>query len=439
MSAAVAPALAKTVSSRINEELQAIGISEVIVVLRQSAAESTALSAAVASMPVELEKCFTESELSHSAALAGVHSGTTAVRTRRSSRKQEELAPPKPYQHFPNLGVVLGTIDENGLSRLVADQRVSAVVSSLQFSLVRPVHKAVASPGKITWGLKALGVPELWNKHKLSGKEVRIGHLDTGVDGKHPSLKDAVAAFAQFDYFGRRIVPDPKPWDSDDHGTHTAATIAGRPVSSGRRIGVAPKASLVSGMVIEGGKVTARVLAGLNWCLDQQVRAINMSLGFRGYWTDFETIVNIVRSRNILPIFAVGNEGPGTSRSPGNYGEALSVGAVDQETKIADFSSSQKFPRPEDAIVPDIVAPGVDVVSAKPGRGYQEMSGTSMATPHIAGLAALLFEAVPTATARQVETAIFNSCQRPPGLKLERANRGIPNGPRALEILRKLV
>lgn len=134
-------------------------------------------------------------------------------------------------------------------------------------------------------------------------------------------------------------------------------------------------------------------------------------------------------------MFAVGNEGPGTSRSPGNYPEALSVGASDDDGVVADFSSSQRFRRGRDPIVPDLVAPGVNTISARPGGGYQAMDGTSMATPHIAGLAALLFEARPAASAADVERAIFKSSVLGGGMVPERANRGLPNGPRALAAL----
>ena len=134
-------------------------------------------------------------------------------------------------------------------------------------------------------------------------------------------------------------------------------------------------------------------------------------------------------------MFAVGNEGPGTSRSPGNYDDVLSVGAIDKNLLVADFSSSQKFTRPKNPLVPQLVAPGVGVISAKPGGGYQEMDGTSMATPHIAGLAALLMSAKPTKTADEVEKAIYASCQMQPGMLQSRANRGVPNAIRALDLL----
>ena len=106
-----------------------------------------------------------------------------------------------------------------------------------------------------------------------------------------------------------------------------------------------------------------------------------------------------------------------------------------QKKQVAYFSSSQRFDRKADAIVPDLVAPGVSVTSAKPGGGYQSMDGSSMATPHVAGLAALLMEARPEKTAAEVEAAIFASCRLAEGMTEDRAHRGMPDAVRALEAL----
>ena len=276
--------------------------------------------------------------------------------------------------------MLYGTVDAAGLAALRGDRRVAAVTGAPELSLIRPaaVRAATPSPG-VTWGIAALGVEELWEKG-FTGRGVRVAHLDTGVDGKHPTLRKAVAAFAQFDDFGAPIAPAPAPFDSGEHGTHTAATIAGR-AAGGRSVGVAPGAELACALVIEGGDAVARVLGGLDWALTQGAKVLSMSLGFRGWWEDFLPVVRILRARNVLPVIAVGNEGPGTSRSPGNYAEAVSVGALDAQRKVASFSSSQRFARSKDPSVPDLVAPGVDVASARPGGGFQSMDGSSMAAP----------------------------------------------------------
>jgi subtilisin family serine protease len=203
---------------------------------------------------------------------------------------------------------------------------------------------------------------------------------------------------------------------------------------AGKSIGIAPGAELYSAAVIEGGNVVARILAGLDWAVKNSVRVVSLSLGLPGYHDDFHELMAALRARGVLPVCAVGNEGPGTSRSPGNYDVVLSVGACDQNLRVAYFSSSETFAQPVARQVPDLVGPGVGVISAKAGGGFISMDGTSMATPHIAGLAALLFQAKPSATVAQVEQAIFQSCTPSPDGQV-RGGRGLPNAPRAYTIL----
>jgi subtilisin family serine protease len=188
-------------------------------------------------------------------------------------------------------------------------------------------------------------------------------------------------------------------------------------------------------MVIERGDAVARVLGGMDWALGLGARVLSLSLGFRGWWPDFLAITRVLRQKGLLPVFAVGNEYAGSSRSPGNYAEALSVGACGEDDRVADFSSSQRFDRKKDPVVPDLVAPGVGIVSARPGGGYQAMDGTSMATQHVAGLAALLLQAEPKARVSRLEKAILESCSLPRGMSRERGGRGIPSARKALEAL----
>ena len=434
--------------SIIEDQLNATGVAQVLVVLKSPpppsasaalgvAAGGVALTAAATKAPAltGMDSYFTQSELSQSHALAMEGMSNVAA---RASAAASSVAParrvkaPPAVLHFPNLGVMLGTVTRQGLAGLRADERVESVNATQQPSLIRPVKVAAAKlTTKTTWGIEFLQVPKLW-KEGLTGKGVRVGHLDTGVDGKHPALKTAIASFAEFDSFGVQIKPAPKPHDTDEHGTHTAATIAGRLVKN-QAVGVAPETKLASAIIIEGGDVVARILGGMDWAITQDIRVLSMSLGLRGMMDFFLAVTQIIRAKNILPVFAVGNEGTGTSRSPGNYVEALSVGANDDSGAVAAFSSSQRFLRKNDPLVPDLVAPGVDVISARPGGGFQSMSGSSMATPHVAGLAALLFQAKPSATVNDVETAIFNSCTL--AISPQRGNRGFPNAVRAFTAL----
>jgi subtilisin len=408
----------KVISPTVDQDMKARGVAQVIAVLGSPTGTAVAVRGEDAAQRVEA--CFRTFERSQSSALRQTF-------VTRGTKAATAVPPEQAAITYPNLGVVLGNVDLDGLAALQASPDVVAICGTPSISLIRPERIAAATPKTgVTWGIEHLGVPALW-RQGLTGKDVPIGHLDTGVDGKHPTFKGAIAKFAEFELsLGQRIQPDPAPHDSGEHGTHTAATIAGRPVA-GRHIGVAHGALLYSGLVIEDGNVVARVLGGLDWAIETGVKIVSMSLGFRGWWEDCIPIVQIIRARGILPIIAVGNEGPGSSRSPGNYPTVLSVGAADESPAVAPFSSSQKFARAEDPLVPDLVAPGVNIISAKPGNAFQSMSGSSMATPHIAGLAALLWEAKPSATAGEIEKAILDSCRLLGTLTSDRANRGQPD------------
>ncbi len=361
--------------------------------------------------------------------------GLVAAESQRRSAAaatRSTMSPPDRLRIYPKLGLAVGFADAEGLEKTRKHAQVSDVVAAPQISLIRPVE---SRPGRLTvkpsWGIRRLRVDELWAAG-FDGNGIVVGHLDTGIDGNHPALDGAIDEFAEFDLNGHRV-PGADAWDSDDHGTHTAGTIVGRPLNGA--FGVAPGAKVASGMVIEGGQVVNRILAGMEWIAEKQVRILSMSLGLRGFTTAFEVIVNALREAEILPIIAVGNESLNTSRSPGNYPMALSVGASNQDDLVAGFSSSQLFNREQDPIVPDIVAPGVGILSCVPGDRYRKKNGTSMATPHIAGLAALLLQARPEATIEQLETAILDSCTRPATMSEMRANRGIPDAVEAFTAL----
>ncbi|MEU7410691.1 S8 family serine peptidase [Streptomyces sp. NPDC042638] len=244
-----------------------------------------------------------------------------------------------------------------------------------------------------------IGAPIAW-KAGYTGKGVKVAVLDTGVDTSHPDLKDQVVASKNF-----TAAADAK--DHFGHGTHVASIVAGTGAKSGGKYkGVAPDAKLLNGKVLDdsGSGDDSGILAGMEWAAAQGADVINLSLG--GYDTPevdpLEAEVNkLSAEKGVLFAIAAGNDGPQSIGSPGSADAALTVGAVDKKDKLADFSSTG--PRVGDgAIKPDVTAPGVDITAAaakgsvidqevgeKP-EGYLTISGTSMATPHVAGAAAIL-------------------------------------------------
>jgi subtilisin family serine protease len=407
--------------SSLEDTLAAIGYVKVIVTMKDRTAVAATSETAMQDHFIAPDTAQTQSLVAAATRSAG-----------RQIRRAESLAERR-VRIYPNLGLAVGSVDASGLVSLQADPQVGKVDKAPEISLIKPVEARPIKTGVgPTWGIKRLNVERLWQAG-FTGQGVVVGHLDTGVDGKHPALAGAIKKFAEFDLAGDRV-PNAPARDSGVHGTHTAGTIVGRPVSKGR-FGVAPDAQLASAMVIEGGQVIERILAGMDWVIGEGARVLSMSLGLRGFTPAFQTVIDALRAANVLPVIASGNEGPRTSRSPGNYANVLSIGAIDVHDVVPDFSSSQSFNRAISPLCPAIVAPGVAITSCVPGKKYETMNGTSMATPHVAGLAALLLQARPTATADQLEAAIIGSCARPEAMEEARANHGVPDAVRAYELL----
>ncbi|MFK4064968.1 S8 family serine peptidase, partial [Streptomyces sp. NPDC029674] len=247
--------------------------------------------------------------------------------------------------------------------------------------------------------VKQIGADKAWAAG-YDGKGVKIAVLDSGVDADHPDLKGQILAEKNFS-------GSPDAEDRYGHGTHVASTAAGTGAKSGGKLkGVAPGAKLLNGKVLgdEGEGEDSGVIAGMEWAAAEGADVVNLSLG--GYDSPgvdpLEATVNkLSAGKGILFAISAGNEGaPETVGSPGTADAALTVGAVDDNDKLADFSS--QGPRVGDgAIKPDVTAPGVDITAAAaPGsiiekevgqspEGYLTISGTSMAAPHVAGAAAL--------------------------------------------------
>jgi subtilisin len=356
--------------------------------------------------------------LAHAAASGGVSTATS-------------------MQYYPRLGAIYGAVTHAGYRRLCKQPHVLEIYASGTFHFIRPLATGdelfapVTAPPGPTWGLKWLNIPQLW-AWNLTGAGVVVGHLDSGLVA-HPALTGAVADLVTAQEHNS-VTPGSAPGTNAMHGTHTAATIVGRPVG-GVQVGVAPGAVLVSANITPGGDTVARLLSGIDWALGKGARVLNMSVGQDSYNPAFEFVINKIRSYGCLPVCAAGNNGEGSSMSPANYPNALSVGAQDPSGRVGWFSGSEMLKRPVDPGVPDLIAPGVDVVSASVFGGFATSTGTSMAAPHIAGMAALLLHAYRHATIAQLEMAILASCRSAPWLRADRAGRGVPDPVLALQSL----
>lgn len=259
-----------------------------------------------------------------------------------------------------------------------------------------------------------IGTPKAWEAG-LTGKGVKVAVLDTGADLGHPDLKDRVGESKSF-IEGQEVA------DRNGHGTHVASTVGGSGAGSqGQEKGVAPGATLAVGKVLsdEGFGSESEIIAGMEWAAkDIDAKIVSMSLGSRegsdGTDPMAQAVNNLTAETGALFVIAAGNSGaPGSIGSPGAADSALTIGAVDSADEAAYFTS--QGPRFGDqALKPDLSAPGVSILAARSqlvtGTGlYTAMSGTSMATPHVAGVAALLAEKHPDWTGAQLKNALMSS------------------------------
>ncbi|MEU9303354.1 S8 family serine peptidase [Streptomyces sp. NPDC048269] len=245
------------------------------------------------------------------------------------------------------------------------------------------------------------------------GKGTKVAVLDTGTDLEHPDLKGRVSASKNF-------TDSDTDADRQGHGTHTISTVGGSGAESGgAKKGVAPGAELLSGKVLgdAGYGLDSWIIAGMEWAVESKADVVSMSLGDPSQTACDDPLAAAAErlsQQGPLFVIAAGNSGPGnnTVSSPGCAASVLTVGAVDRDDKTASFSSRGPAGL-RHTLKPEIAAPGVGIsAAAAGGRGvyaYQSMSGTSMATPHVAGAAAIVKQRHPEWTSQQVKAALVGS------------------------------
>jgi subtilisin family serine protease len=276
--------------------------------------------------------------------------------------------------------------------------------------------------GRVTVDLKdsvpQIGAPEAWAAG-YDGAGTTVAMLDTGVDSDHPDLVGQITATESF------VPGEDATTDINGHGTHVASTIVGTGAASGGEYkGVAPGAHLIVGKVLGGAEGYGQdswVMAGMEWAAESGADVVSMSLGDTTLSDGSDPMAQEVDALSAqygtLFVIAAGNAGPESISTPGSAASALTVGAVDKQDALASFSSTGPLTK-TGALKPDITAPGVDITAARSqdmtdgGDGlYRTLSGTSMATPHVAGAAAILAERHPGWTGAQLKEQLMSTAK----------------------------
>ena len=258
------------------------------------------------------------------------------------------------------------------------------------------------------WGLDSINAPDVWNSSsefsgtKGSGSIVAV--IDTGVDLTHPEFKDRITAGYDF------VDNDANADDEEGHGTHVAGTIAGSHDDGIGISGVAPDSQIMPIRVLDsnGDGWTSDIIAGIRWATDNGADVINLSLGGGGYSQAMADAIRYASDRDSVVVMAAGNSGGSSPEYPAahavNYG--IAVGAVDQNGDFANFSN-----RAGSETMDYVTAPGVRIYSSSPGGSYLRDSGTSMAAPHVAGVAALLKSHNDSLTSEYIEDLIIGTAE----------------------------
>ncbi len=282
----------------------------------------------------------------------------------------------------------------------------------------------VAAPQTVEWGVSKVNAPQVWAMG-YTGQGIVLADLDTGVMWAHPALQpkyrgwNGITATHDYNWYDPTGKSASIPTDDNGHGTHTTGSLVGDD-GTGNQVGVAPGAQWIACRNMDAGQGSVALYTACfqfalapgdaNGSNANPSRAADITSNSWTCWggspwnevgcyepAALLTVTQALRTAGIMVVAAAGNEGPGCStvgHAPGTYDGAFSIGAIDSTNAIAGFSS--RGPSTYSGhMKPNIVAPGVDVNSSLNGGGYGPKSGTSMATPHVAGVAALLWSAAP--------------------------------------------
>jgi subtilisin family serine protease len=356
-----------------------------------------------------------------------------------------------PPAYFQELGIVVGMMQKSVAQnfdneRKEGNEEIRCLGVPPPFRLIPPISSEnkllhpIDHGSNVNPAAACLGITQYWTEKPYLAP-VLVGHLDTGIYGAHPSFLNRISGYAYVDAGGACTdLGAANALDACGHGSNTGGIIAGTTFDD-YRPGMADNARLLSAQIIDTVDDDyvpgQRLIGGICWALAAKAKIINMSIRApQDRLDDIEAIIASVRSQNVIPVCASGNQGSGNVEYPAAFPESLSVGASDNSGCVIDLSGSCTFLGTPNRIVPEVVGPGLQIQSCSNTGGWSSYTGTSQGAAHLSGLAAFLWGACPTATMNQVEAAIISAALPKGGDAANRVGAGIPNAKAALEKLR---
>lgn len=306
----------------------------------------------------------------------------------------------EPVALIGNANVVL--LPPQAIQALLHSGKVLRVEEdAVAYAVAKPIPSPIQQPAEtLPWGIAKINANNLWATN--TGVGIKVAIIDTGIDQDHPDLAANIKGGQNFVTVRGRI--DPNKWDDDNgHGTHVAGIVAAIDNSIGV-IGVAPGASLYGVKVLDkaGSGYVSSIINGINWSINNGIQVINMSLGTSSDVQSLHDACDIAYQAGIVVVAAAGNSGDANPDNdvnyPARYSSVIAVAATDSNNLRASWSS--------DGIEVAVAAPGVSIYSTYKGGGYSTLSGTSMASPHVAGAVALVLAANSSLTPDGIRTKL---------------------------------
>ncbi|MCR4401331.1 MAG: S8 family peptidase [Firmicutes bacterium] len=320
---------------------------------------------------------------------------------------------------FPEEATAMSLLSRSGEVAWVEDDFVVSVTSACLFG---PGPRPKPRQQVVPWGITKVRAPEAWSR--ATGRGVRVAVLDTGIDADHPDLKPNVDG--GFDCINETTTIA----DDNGHGTHVAGTIAALDNDIGV-VGVAPEARLYSVKAFDsrGQGQVSDIVQGVEWCITNRMQVINMSFGTPDSSKALTIAIEQAARAGIVMVAAAGNDGKRDHvLYPARDPNVIAVAASTRDDRVASFSNSGEQVA--------VAAPGEDIFSTHRDGGYKTLAGTSMACPHVAGIAALILSASPGLDRDAVRDILCKTATRLPGFAPDQQGSGIVNALEAVARVR---